>query len=496
MFTVKKLCICLLIATGSVSHAADSPPLSEFEKWQKQRSAQFNQFVTQQDQDFSQFLQQRWLVKQVESVPKRDIKPKIKQLPTAPKEHLKPDTSEPVKVIKPEPVKPKYKTQPKLLDKPIRTGGPVEPELPKIPTFHFEFLGNKVGFVKAKLPELNLIRLNAEAIASSWQTMAESKSKKLLQQLNAVGDYLNLDDWGKAYLTHQVISRSSTKLTANEVNLYTWYYLLQQGFDSRVGYEASHVHLLLKVTQPLYGQKFFRFGDDKYYFVDFSRGNNELGSKIKTYQNQHELASAELMIDLSQVPRVAGELDYRELAFSYAGQQHKISVPYHRDYVELLNLYPQMELENYFQTGMEEESKQVLLEYLATAIEGKTEKQALNLLLRFVQKAFAYQTDDQQFNKENFLVATETLHYPYADCEDRAVLFSYLVKHLLGNKIIGVLYKGHIATAIKTNSDIDGAWYNVNGEKYLVADPTYIGASIGRVMPGYEKQSPKLVVIN
>lgn len=496
MFGVNKLSICLLLACVTVDLFASTPTLSEFEQWQKLRTEQFNQFVTKQDQDFSQFLKQRWLVKKVEFAPKRDMEPKIKQPPVAPKRQSKPDTSQKAKVIKPRPPKAKLTTTPKPIDTPIRTVGPVEPKLPFPVDFQFEFLGNKMKFAKAKLPTLNLSELDAEKIASSWKIMAEHKSKRLVEQLNKVGGELNLDDWGKAFLTHQVISRSSSILTANEVNLYTWYYLLQQGFDSRIGYEANHIHLLLNVAQPLYGQKFFRFDNDKYYFVNFTANDIQLNGKIKTYQNQHELADRTISIDLALVPKIKGKQVYRDLAFSYAGQQRKVSVPYHKAYVEYLNQYPQMELANYFQTDLEPQSRQVLLSYLAQEIEGKTEKQALNLLLRFVQYSFPYQTDDQQFNEENFLVATETLHYPYADCEDRAVLFSYLVKNLLGNKIIGVLYKGHIATAIKTESDIDGAWYRVKGEKYIIADPTYIGASIGQVMPGYEKASPKLVVIN
>lgn len=495
MFTLKKLTSLVVLALSCSSLAADVPPPSEFEKWQKQRAQQFSQFVSKQDQDFSQFLQQRWLVKQVEVAPKRDVKPKLKRAPTAPKKQAEADTSKPVKVIKPRPTKP-LMTPPKDIAKPSREVGPVAPKLPLLMANKVTFLGNKLSISDISLARLDVSLLDEQAIADSWQTMATNKKDSLVEQLVHYGNKLNLDDWGKAYLTYEVIKQSANKLTPNEVTLYTWYYLLQQGFDVRIGYQAEQVHLLLKVTQPLYAQKFFSFGQDKYYFVNFSAEPTELNGKIKTYQNQHGLARADLSIDLAKIPMLAGEKLTRTLEFNYRGKRHSFAVPYNKAYVAFLNLYPQLELEHYFQAGLELDSKQALLNYLAPAIEGKTEKQALNLLLRFVQYAFAYKTDDQQFNQENFLVATETLHYPYADCEDRSVLLAYLVRHLLGNKMIGVLYQGHIAIAIKTNNDIDGAGYRVNGDKYLVADPTYIGASLGQVMPGYDKQSPKLVPIN
>ena len=475
---------------------ATNESLSEFELWQKQRTQQFSQYVTKQDQDFNQFLKQRWLVKSVESAPKRELAPKIQRPPTAPPNKIEPDKSEPVKVIEASPPKQTKTPPPKTIGKPIYKGGPVEPKLPTPPSKVISFLGNELTFTEVALPSLELLFVDEEAISQSWQTMASNKKARLQQQLIEFTEQLNLDDWGKAYLTSRVISELSPELNTNEVNLYTWYYLLQQGFDARVGYDANQVHLLLKVTQPLYAQKFFRIDGNKYYFVNFNDEKLELGSKIKTYQTQHALAKADIKIDMAMLPALAGKTLTRTLEFKHLGKKHKVVVPYNHAYVEFLNLYPQMELEHYFKAGLPSDSKRALLSYLAEQIDGKTEKQALNLLLRFVQYAFAYKTDDQQFSQENFLVATETIHYPYADCEDRSVMLAYLVENLLGNKMIGVLYKGHVAIAIKTKSDIDGAGYRVNGDKYLVADPTYIGASLGQVMTGYEKESPKLVTIN
>lgn len=496
MFALKKLTATLLLTIVSSNLNATDNNLSDFDKWQQQRTQQFAQFVTKQDQDFNQFLKQRWLVKKVESAPKRDLVPKIVRPPSVSPNLAEPDTSEPIQVIEPKPVTPIVTAPPKHIVEPEIVDVPVEPKKPELNSNQVNFLGNNLNLDKVSLPNLELSYVDQDAIAASWQKMANNKSVQLLQQLNEFANKLNLDDWGKAYLAYRVITETSPKLSTNEVNLYTWYYLLQQGFDSRIGYGSEQVHLLLKVTQPLYAQKFFRIGNSKYYFVNFSSSPTELGLKIKTYQTQHALASSDVKIDMSKIPALSGETLTRELEFKYLGKQHTIAVPYNKAYVEFLNLYPQLELEHYFQTGLPFDSKQVLLSYLAQEIAGKTEKQALNFLLRFVQYAFAYKTDDQQFNQENFLVATETIHYPYADCEDRSVLLAYLIENLLGNKMIGVLYKGHVAIAVKTKSEIDGAGYRVKGDKFLVADPTYIGAGLGQVMTGYEKESPKLVVIN
>ena len=77
-----------------------------------------------------------------------------------------------------------------------------------------------------------------------------------------------------------------------------------------------------------------------------------------------------------------------------------------------------------------------ILPPLQDAIQGKTETDAANILLNFVQTAFLYQTDHEQFGYEKPFFVEETFYYPYCDCEDRAVLYAYLVKELLGLDIV------------------------------------------------------------
>ena len=482
--------IVFLIGVILIAAIVNANTETEFERWQKQRKQAFNSYVSQQDQEFSQFLQQTWTTKKVETSQARVQVPKIPVPPVAPKTSQEKDESKVVDILPPKltitPNTEKKRPQPLPADKPN--------------SMPIQVLGHQLNIKSVAFAPLALHHINADSIAQAWQVISQNQAgqqqdSELTKTLAQYSTALNLDDWGRAYLTHAVLSKLNPNSSANERNLYTWYYLIQQGFDVRVGYDNNRIHLLLNVKQALYGVKFFRFGSDKYYFADFT-GQVAPAAKVKTYEQQHAQAVAGIAIDLSKIPDVQGPLSERELQFNYLGKQYHFSVPYRQNYVELLNLYPQLEIEHYFQTGLQGESEQALLAFLAQAIQGKTEKQALNLLLRFVQHALPYQTDDQQFQHENFLLATETLHYPYADCEDRAVLYSFLVKRLLGNKIIGVLYQGHIATAVKTESEIEGGNYRVNGEKYMIADPTYIGASLGQVMPGYETQSPKMIVIN
>jgi len=96
-----------------------------------------------------------------------------------------------------------------------------------------------------------------------------------------------------------------------------------------------------------------------------------------------------------------------------------------------------------------------------------------------VQYAFAYQTDTQQFGYERPFFGDETFFYPACDCEDRAILYSILVRELLGLEVVLLHYPQHLATAVHFNETIQGDYLMIDGKKFLICDPTFLGASVG-----------------
>jgi hypothetical protein len=117
----------------------------------------------------------------------------------------------------------------------------------------------------------------------------------------------------------------------------------------------------------------------------------------------------------------------------------------------------------------------------------------MNFVLNFVQKSFKYEQDNQQFGREKVMFAQETLYFDKSDCEDRAVLFSYLIKELFGVSVLGVKYEDHMATAVYV--PIEGDEVMVKSKKFVIADPTYINATIGMSMPKYKSIKPQSYIV-
>ena len=117
-------------------------------------------------------------------------------------------------------------------------------------------------------------------------------------------------------------------------------------------------------------------------------------------------------------------------------------------------------------------------------------------LLNWVQTAFVYEYDDKVWGGDRAFFPEETLYYPYCDCEDRSILMSRLVRDLLGLKCILIYYPGHLAMAVNFPENVNGDYILLQGKKYTITDPTYIGAPVGMTMPGMDNNKATVILLD
>ena len=103
----------------------------------------------------------------------------------------------------------------------------------------------------------------------------------------------------------------------------------------------------------------------------------------------------------------------------------------------------------YANTPMSEDVKRQIYPDLKAAINGCDQLTAVNKLLNFVQTGFEYEYDDKVWGGDRAFFAEESLYYPYCDCEDRSILFTRLVRDLLGFVVSWFIYPGHLASAVE-----------------------------------------------
>jgi hypothetical protein len=477
---------------------------SEFEAFMKENTfdaqaaqQEFQDYLDANDREFVGFLKQQWKKVELETPKVLDKTPKPVQLPKAPIQKPQPPTQKPKPVIatKPiiknpepivqiQPIKPK----PVIIDRPAKRPVYVPPQQK---TVEFTFIGHQVTLPKMKRRPLSFQgRPNSKTIARHWESMAKQKHDHVVKAIQGYKQSLNLNDWAAALLAFEY-SKEMGLTDTNSQQLLTWFLLVKAGYDARLAYN-SHAFVLMPSQQGLYGVTYFTMKGQKYYAVSLDGDKIDTG-RAYTYSGKHD--SAKKTVDFSGASELlpSKELKTRNLSFKFNGESHSVKLKYDLALVNFSNTLPQMGIQYYPQQGLPDATSRQLLKQLQPLVKGKTELEAVNLLLRFVQTAFSYKTDGQQFNQENYLLPIETLHYPYSDCEDRASLFSWLVESLLGLDAVLLDYPGHIAAAVRFTEQPNGDKYYHNGKIYTVTDPTYINASAGMSMPQFKNNKPKVI---
>lgn len=100
--------------------------------------------------------------------------------------------------------------------------------------------------------------------------------------------------------------------------------------------------------------------------------------------------------------------------------------------MEAIRHYPQTDIPFYAMSTIDSNFHQSLLAQVNEQIRGCSEKEAVARILHFVQYAFDYATDGEQHGYEKPYFIEENFYYPKNDCEDRAILFAFLVRNVLG----------------------------------------------------------------
>ena len=481
------------LAAATLIGLAANTNAQGYEEWAKQQQAEQKEFIENERKSFEQFVKERdEEIRKMDEEFKEFLKKEWKNYELQ-EEEQKPDAPKPVE-------KPVYKEEPKQTQQlQIEQAEKVEAfaEAPKLPvmaksetngfkpsTASFNFYGNNVTVRYDRDESVRISTINEQSISDMWDQLSKTNYSCTVADLLKWQSELNMNDWGLYMLTKQTVA----EITSNQNSrvLLTWFLLTKANYKARLAYKGNNLYLLLAAANNIYGLPYFNFNNQRYYLLE-GKANN-------VYSYDHDFPEARSIIDLNIYKPLNGSelIKTRNVDFKYDGQEYQFGIKYDQNTINFYNDYPQADIKIYFDATMGRTSKESLIKALQPVVGGLSEVAATEFLLKFVQ-SFDYKTDDQQFGREKFFFPDEMFHYPYSDCEDRSVLFAYLVKQLVGLDVIGLNYPGHMATAVCFNSNVEGSYIEHNGRRYVVCDPTYIGAPVGLGMPQFAKVAVKVV---
>lgn len=326
-----------------------------------------------------------------------------------------------------------------------------------------------------------------DGVVDFFDTIAREIDETLIEELHDIILKLRLNDWG-VYLVVDTIARDIYTNNDN-IKLFKWFVLNRLGYDVKVAIANGELILLHYSKQVIYEKESFLFGTKRYYALEYDKKP----LTIHTYKDSYPNATKDLDLSLIELPKLDKNIKSRELKFRYQNKEYVFDIAYNQNLIDFMATYPQANYATYFNSKLDEITKKSLFDALSKEINTLRSTEAINFLLAFVQNSFVYELDEVQFGREKPMFAEETLYYQKSDCEDRAVLFAYLIKNILNLDVVGLRYSDHMATALNIPFDGDGVY--INKKRYVIADPTYKNAKIGQSMPTYISIKPKSYII-
>ena len=451
----------------------------EYERFRQQAEQDYNDFRRKANEEYARFMQNPWTA--FETQPAEEI-------PTLPKPPM-PVLADPISHPKPLPIP--FEGKP-LHPKPIEQPRPVEPLTPQvepgIPETIISFYGTDLAFHFSALQPLHMKDASESSVSSLWKELSERSYDNLIAECLQNSNKLNLCDWGYVMMTEQV-AESFCGGHTNEAVVLHMYLLTQSGYQMRIGRAGDKLCVLVGSNEKIYRYRFFRINDVKYYCFDNSIDH-------KTFQIFNRAFPKEKMmrLDMSQPNLTFKKANPRTIG-SKRFPTIKANIVLNQNLIDFFNSCPiNSEWQLYAKASLSDMAKDSLYPILRKAITGKTQEQAANILLNFVQTGFAYATDQEQFGYERPLYPDESLYYPFCDCEDRSILFACLVRELMGLEVVLLDYPEHLSTAVCFTEDVEGDYLVLGEKKYVACDPTYIGANVGMSMPTMRKYNPSVVV--
>lgn len=483
LFAILFLSVLVMPARAQVDPFEDlqNQIINDFNDFQKKTAAAFNSFVDGNDKAFSDFLRQAWSDFSAQAEFKPDSAPKPVEQPVVDPVV----TDQPVEIV----------VEPMLDDNTIH----VSPEIPLIEktvdppaglaSASVSFYGLDFGFEYDPALKTALAHpVSPEAVADSWDKLCAADHYPLINQLLEFGVYNNFNDWAYYVLVRKV-AREINNGDTNEARLLTWFLLSKSRYKAKLGYSGDKVYVLVAANDKIFSTSHFLFENLQYYCFD------EKVSYVKTIEKDYPDAVHVMGLSLDEAINLGYEPVEKDFTFSYLGYPRTFTLAYNRHHIDFYQEYPMIDVKGHLDAVPSAIAKESVKRSFVPMLEGKSEYDAVGFLLAFVQHAFPYKTDPEQFGDEKFFFPEELLFFPFSDCEDRSALFAWLVKELLGSEVIGLKYPGHIATAVLLGSEVKGDKVAYGGTEYLICDPTFINAPPGMCMPEYETITPGVILL-
>lgn len=457
---------------------------AEYDAFKKHTQQEYTSYRNKINQEYLDYIRKTW-----EEYSAFSPIPQPKEKPVPPQPYKEPLDENPIEITpyeepivvvtpKPQPIEP-------IEEHPIIA----------VDKVNLDFYGIHEGIRLPEFARLSDSIYTINQIAASWDNLCQDEIDNTLYDCLKIRDKYSLCDW--AYL--QMLDKLSAKVCGNEngATLLLAFLYCQCGYQMRLALDGTKLFMLYGSQHQIFDQGYFDIDGTKFY--PFGEPSNSIQICAAEFEGETPLS----LLITSEQP-LGGALSKNRVISSKRYSDAVASSSVYTNLIDFYNSYPTSALNNnpmtrwamYANTPLSKKTIDILYPGLRKALQNKNKVQAADILLNWVQTGFVYEYDDKIWGHDRAFFVEETLYYPYCDCEDRSILFSRLVRDLLDLDVALIYYPGHLATAVCFDQEVAGDAMIIGGRKFIVCDPTYIGAPVGAQMPDLEYDKAQAIVLN
>ena len=333
--------------------------------------------------------------------------------------------------------------------------------------------------------------ISEKNVAAFWEQLSQYDYQLILADCNKAITACGYNDWAVMEWVRALSAAIFPHNIYSEQSIFTVFLLNQMGLKTKIARADDRLICLFSSRQPVYARKFLQIDSYPFYVAesDFS------ASAVFTYKADFAKADRPLDLRVRRALRLGTADSYKTYKKDSPVLRTSFDLPVNEALVRFYAGYPQTSVTVYASACPEEKFADALLPALKERIKGLSALDAVNKILTFAQTDFRYRTDIDQFGYEKPFFCEENFVYDANDCEDRAALFAYLVRSLLGCDVVLLEYPDHISTAVHLNGEVKGDRVRVKGRDFYVCDPSFIGSTLGMTIPQYKNQAVKVYVL-
>ena len=461
--------------------------------FRQEAQEQHANFRKEANRKYMEFMRQKWLsvgmnppvhVPKVPPIPIFEIDDTVPEL-----EPVEMDYVEIVTLPKPQPRPQPIEPIPEVVD-------------PQVSSMDFSFYGTAC---KVRVPKKNKITMwmvEENHITDVWNDFCEDEYNNLLRDCMQLRERLQLSDW--AYL-NMLGTLSKEYLGDGNEAMVLWAYLMTQtGYKVRMAYMSDRMYLLVASVDRLSTLTSYTVKGETFYLVD--NGEESAPSYLNIMPHPFD-GEKKLDMKIYALHQFAWKPSEKRRMTSTLDPEVCVDLSVNQNLVDFYNDYPRPYTipdpdgvscwKFYANAPFSEEVKAELYPVLRKAIAGKGQIEAANIIIHFMQTTLIYGYDDEVWGYDRPFFAEETLFYPYCDCEDRAILFSRLIRDLLHLDVVLLYLPGHLAAATAFTEPLDGAYYVIDGRKYYYCEPTVTPyADVGWIPQDYKNVKATIIKLN